>query len=311
MQRRPDPKPHPPGAPSTARRGLRVVKLSLVVLLATAVPQAAVAVFSGSAALLADTIHSAGDAATALPLGLAFLLSQLRPTKRFTFGLGRVEDLAGISVVLLMLASAVAAGYEAWQRLWQPRPVDQLWAVALVALVGFVGKETVALLRIRTGQAIGSATLVADGLHARLDGWTSLAVLLGAFGVRLGFAWADPLAGLTITLAILSMAWSTAKTVFTRTLDGVEPETIDAVRWAAYRVPGVLSVLEIRARWVGHRLHAELNIAVHPEISVAEGHAIVKEVHRQLQQHIPHFARATIHVDPAPEVGDQFHFRTN
>src|SRR5215207_2798689 len=243
---------------ATSERGIWAVKWSFFVLFATALVQVVVVLLSGSVALLSDTIHNFGDAATAVPLGIAFALSRLGASRRFPFGYGRVEDLAGVVVVLIILFSAVVAGYQAIERLLNPQPIGFLWAVVAASVVGFIGNETVAVFRIRVGREIGSAALVADGYHARTDGWTSLAVLLGAVGVWLGYPLADPIVGLLITAAILGIVWQSGKAVFTRLLDGVEPEIIDEVREAAGRVPGVENVAEVRARWVGHRLHAEV-----------------------------------------------------
>lgn len=295
-----------PSATTTAR-GIWAIKWSFAGLMATAFLQAVIVWLSGSVALLADTIHNFGDASTAIPLWIAFMLTRLRPTKRFPSGYGRAEDLAGVVIVLTILASAIVAGYESIVRLMHPRPVEYLWAVITASIVGFLGNEAVAVFRIRVGKEIGSAALVADGYHARVDGWTSLAVLLGAAGVWLGYPLADPLVGLGITLAILRIVWQSARSVFTRMLDGVEPEVIDEIRHAAGHVNGVRDVAEVRARWIGHRLHAEVNIAVDPALSVAEGHAIAKEVHHQLLHHLKYLAGATIHVDPVGEAGERHH----
>ena len=257
-----------------------------------------VVLLSGSVALLSDTIHNFGDAATAVPLWIAFALTRLGVSRRFTFGYGRVEDLAGVAIVLIILFSAVVAGYQAVERLINPQPVGFLWAVAAASLVGFVGNEAVAVFRIRVGREIESAALVADGYHARTDGWTSLAVLAGAVGVWLGYPLADPLVGLLIAAAILVIVWQSGKAVFTRLLDGVEPEAIGEIRHAAREVAGVEEVSEVRARWLGHRLHAEVNVAVDPGLSVAEGHAIAREVNHQLLHHLGYLSGAVIHVDP-------------
>src|SRR5215213_3335941 len=227
---------------ATSERGIWAVKWSFAALFVTAVLQLAVVVMSGSVALLSDTIHNFGDALTAVPLWVAFALSRLGASRRFTFGYGRVEDLAGVIVVLIILFSAVVAGYQAVERIIHPQPVGLLWAVAVAALVGFVGNEAVAVFRIRVGRQIGSAALVADGYHARTDGWTSLAVLVGAVGVWLGYPLADPIVGLLIAGAILVIVWQSGKTVFTRLLDGVDPEVIDDVRHAAGGVEGVEAV---------------------------------------------------------------------
>jgi len=275
--------------------------------MATALLQLVVVLMSGSVALLSDTIHNFGDAATALPLGIAFALTRLGVSRRFTFGYGRVEDLAGVVIVLIILFSAVVAGYQAVERLINPQPVGFVWAVAAASLVGFIGNEAVAVFRIRVGREIESAALVADGYHARTDGWTSLAVLAGAVGVWLGYPLADPVVGLLIAAAILVIVWQSGKAVFTRLLDGVEPETIEEIRHAASHVPGVEEVSEVRARWLGHRLHAEVNVAVDPDLTVAEGHAIAREVNHRLLHHLSYLDGAIIHVDPVQEAGEEHH----
>jgi cation diffusion facilitator family transporter len=293
---------------ATSERGIWAVKWSFAVLFVTALLQVVVVALSGSVALLSDTIHNFGDALTAVPLWVAFALARLGASRRFTFGYGRVEDLAGVVVVLIILFSAVVAGYQAIERLLNPQPIELLWAVAAAAVIGFVGNEAVAVFRIRVGRQIGSAALVADGYHARTDGWTSLAVLLGAVGVWLGYPLADPIIGLLIAAAILVIVWQSGKTVFTRLLDGVEPEVIDEVRSAlSHNVEGVEEVTEVRARWLGHRLRAEVNVAVDPELSVEEAHAIAREVNHQLLHHLGYLSGAVIHVDPAQEAGEEHH----
>jgi cation diffusion facilitator family transporter len=292
---------------TTSERGIWAVKWSFVALLATALVQIVVVLLSGSVALLSDTIHNFGDAATAIPLGVAFALSRLGASRRFTFGYGRVEDLAGVIVVLIILFSAVVAGYQAVERLIHPQPIGMLWAVAVASVIGFLGNEAVAVFRIRVGREIGSAALVADGYHARTDGWTSLAVLAGAVGVWLGYPLADPIVGLLIAAAILVIVWQSGKAVFTRMLDGVEPEVVEEIRHAACEVDGVEDVSEVRARWLGHRLHAEVNVAVEPGLSVAEGHAIAREVNHRLLHHLSYLSGAVVHVDPTQEAGEEHH----
>jgi len=273
----------------------------------TAVFQIMIVILSGSVALLADTIHNFGDASTAIPLWIAFRLARRKPTKQFTYGLGRVEDLAGVIIVLTILFSAVVAGYESIQRLLHPRTVEYLWAVALASVAGFLGNEAVALFRIRIGKEIGSAALIADGYHARVDGMTSLAVLLGAVGVWLGFPLADPIVGLVITVAILRIVWDSAKSVFVRLLDGVDPTMVDEIRHRSEQVPGVNAVSDVRVRWLGHRLHAEINIAVDTKLTVAEGHEIAFDVRHQLLHHLRYLQNATVHVDPVTASGEEYH----
>ena len=283
------------------------LKWSFVALTATAVGQAIVVAVSGSVALLADTIHNVADAGTAVPLWIAFALARMRPARGFSYGYGRVEDLAGVAIVLTILVSGLIAGYEALLRLVQPAPVEHLEAVTAAAVLGFAGNEAVATLRIRVGRAIGSAALVADGYHARADGLTSLAVLGAAGGVWLGYPPADPIIGLLITAVILGIVGQSARPILRRMLDGVEPDVLDAAAHAARHAPGVGDVTDVRARWSGHRLLVELDIAVDAGLSVSEGHAIAKEVRHQIQHHLPHVARVTVHVDPATEPGEDFH----
>ena len=290
-------------------RGIWATKISLVGLLATASMQVVVVVFTGSVALLADTIHNFGDAATALPLWAAFTLARRSPTRRFTYGLGRVEDLAGLVVVVLILVSGVLAGYTSITRLFDPPEIDFLWAVAAAAVVGFLGNEAVALFRIKIGREIGSAALEADGLHARVDGLTSLAVLAGAIGVWLGAPLADPIAGLVITAAIFRIVFQAGRSVFSRLLDGVEPEAIDEVREVVASTDGVEEVTEVRMRWLGHTMLAEVNLSVRPDLSVAQGHEIAQEARHQLMHHLQYLANATVHVDPVGSSGEEHHQR--
>src|SRR6267378_3685908 len=223
-------------------RGLRTLTWSFLVLMATATLQAVVVAVSGSVALLADTIHNFADAATAIPLGLAFWLARRGATPRFTYGLGRVEDLAGLAIIVTILASAIAATYAAIHRLLHPEPVALLWAVMMASVIGFVGNEAVAVFRIRVGRQIGSAALIADGYHARIDGWTSLAVLVGSMGVWAGYPLADPIAGLLISAAIFFLVWQSTRSVVVRMLDGVDSDTLEAISHAASHVPRVEEV---------------------------------------------------------------------
>jgi len=292
---------------ATSERGIWAVKWSFVALFVTALVQIVVVFLSGSVALLSDTIHNFGDAATAVPLWIAFALTRLGTSRRFPYGYGRVEDLAGVVVVLIILFSAIVAGYQAVERLINPQPVGLLWAVALAGLVGFVGNEAVAVFRIRVGRQIGSAALIADGYHARTDGWTSLAVVAGAVGVWLGYPLLDPMVGLLIAAAILVIVWQSGKLVFSRLLDGVDPDVIEEIRHTSSHVEGVADVAEVRARWVGHRLRAEVNVAVDPDLSVAEGHTVAREVNHRLMHELGYLEGAVVHVDPSQESGEEHH----
>ncbi|HWD04180.1 MAG TPA: cation diffusion facilitator family transporter [Amycolatopsis sp.] len=283
----------------TSRHGIRALAWSFAALLVTAVVQLALVLLTGSVALLGDTIHNFADALTALPLGLAFLLGRRAATRRYTYGLGRAEDLAGVVVVLIIAASAALSAYEAIRRLVDPQPVTHLWVVAAAGVVGFAGNELVARYRITVGRRIGSAALVADGLHARTDGFTSLAVVLGAAGVALGFPAADPVVGLGITAAILLVLRDAAKEVFRRLLDGVDPSTVERAERVARAVPGVLDVANLRMRWIGHRLHADLAIRVADTLTVGQAHRLAHEVEDHLRAATPRLAAAVIHTEPA------------
>jgi len=289
------------------QKGISTVKWSFIVLLATALIQAAAVSYSGSVALLTDTIHNFGDAATTIPLWIAFALAHRRASKQFTYGYGRIEDLAGLAIVLLILFSVIVAGYESINRFFHPQVVNNLWAVAVASLIGFFGNEIVAVYRCRTGKDINSAALVADGYHARVDGLTSLAVFIGALGIWLGYPWADPVIGIIITFAILGIVWSSVRVVFCRLIDGVDPEVADEVRETACHVLGVKEVTDVRVRWLGHQLHAEINLAVSDELSVKDGHEIAKEVRHQLMHHLSYLSGATIHVDPLSASGEEHH----
>ncbi len=285
-------------AMETNERGIWALKISLAGLGATALFQVVIVFFSGSTALLADTIHNFGDAATSIPLWIAFALQRRARSRRFTYGFGRTEDIAGVIIVGLIFFSACVAGYESIRKLIDPQPVTHLGWVAAAAVIGFLGNEAVAIFRIRTGKEIGSAALIADGQHSRVDGFTSLAVLIGAIGVWVGVPVLDPLIGLAITVAILFIMKDAARAIFLRLLDGVEPAILTKVERAPLQVNGVQGVHEVRARWLGHRVHADLHVTVDRRLSVAEAHAIVERVHHALTDHVPAFGGATIHVCP-------------
>jgi cation diffusion facilitator family transporter len=284
---------------AASRRGMRALWISFAVLLVTATAQAVLVAFTGSVALLSDTLHNFADALTAVPLAVAFLLGRRAATKRFTYGLGRTEDLAGLLILVVIAASAALAGWQAVERLIDPRDITNPGWVAAAGLVGFLGNELVARYRITVGRQIGSAALVADGLHARTDGFTSLAVLLAAGGTALGWQWADPVIGLAITIAILSVLVGAAKEVLGRLLDAVDPGMVDQAERILAGTDGVLGVGMVRLRWVGHRLAAEADLDVDQALSVVQAHRIAHEAEHRLMHALPQLAGATIHAHPA------------
>lgn len=278
--------------------------ISFAGLTVTAVAQLVVVAFSGSVALLGDTVHNFADALTAVPLAIAFVLGRRAVTRRFTYGLGRAEDLAGLVVLLVMAASAGFAAYEAIERLIDPRDIDHVGWVLIAGVVGFAGNEVVARYRITIGRQIGSAALVADGLHARTDGFTSLAVVLAAAGAAAGWQWADPVVGLIITVAILSVLWGAAKEVFSRMLDAVDPALVQEAETALRHTAGVRDVPSVRMRWIGHELHAEVELDVDENLTVAAAHRIAHDAEHQLLHRLPRLARATVHAYPADPTDD-------
>ncbi|MCV9960332.1 cation diffusion facilitator family transporter [Pararhizobium sp. BT-229] len=291
---------------ATTERGIWAIKWSFVILAATAAMQIVVVALSGSVALLADTIHNVADATTAIPLWIAFVLARRKPTKTFTYGLGRVEDLAGIIIVMIILFSALVAGYQAINRLFNPEPISHLGWLIAAGIIGFIGNEAVAVFRIRVGREMNSAALIADGFHARTDGLTSLAVIAGAIGVWLGFPIADPIVGLLITVAIFGIVWQSARSVLTRMLDGVEPGIVDEIEHAATHVKGIDKVSAAKARWLGHKLHADVAVVIDESVLLAEANVITAKLQDELFAHIPALAVATVRI-AAPEQQGHHH----
>jgi cation diffusion facilitator family transporter len=282
----------------SSEAGIKALKLSLAALMLTALFQLGIVAVSGSVALLADTIHNFGDALTALPLWLAFALSRKAANKAYTYGYGRAEDLAGVAIVGIIFFSACVAGYESVVKLIYGSEVSNVGWVAVAAAVGFAGNELVARLRISVGERIGSAALVADGEHARVDGFTSLAVLLGAGGVALGYPILDPIVGLGITVAILFLVRDSTRSMWRRMMDAIEPEIVESIETAAEETAGVEQVESVRARWVGHRIHSELRIRVNADLNVAEGHEVSERVAETVRRATPKLERLTVEVEP-------------
>ena len=287
------------GALESSAAGIRAVKISLIALGATSIAQLVIVLISGSVALLGDTIHNFSDALTAIPLWIAFALGTKAPTRRYTYGFGRAEDLAGLFVVAMITSSAIVAGVESIRRLIHPVAIAHLGWVAAAGLVGFLGNELVAIYRIRVGRQIGSVALVADGLHARTDGFTSLAVLVGASGVALGFPLADPIIGLLITVAILAVLRTAVRDVFRRLMDAVDPDLVAAAEAALAAEPGVTAVRSVKMRWIGHRIHADAELDIDSATSLTDAHRIAHEAEHTLTHAVPKLSSALVHAYPA------------
>jgi cation diffusion facilitator family transporter len=283
------------------------VVVSSLGLLATFGLQVTVVWLGRSAALLADAVHNLADVFTSVPLWIAFVLSRRHADRRFTYGYGKAEDIAGVVVVLFIVASAVFAGYEAAQKWYTRAPTTHLGLGMAAALIGAAGNELVAAYKIRQGRSIGSAALVADGQHSRADALTSLGAFLGIFGVYWGWPWADPLMGLLISLTILYIAWEAGREVFPRLMDAIEPAAVDQIEQVAAAIDGVQGVDEVRARWIGHRVRAELAIQVDPGLTVTEAHRIAEEVRHELLHHVSRLTDAHVHINPAWEGSDPHH----
>jgi cation diffusion facilitator family transporter len=281
-------------------RGIWALKISLWALGITAALQLVIVLLSGSVALLADTIHNFADAGTSIPLWIAFALTKRGASRRFTYGYGKTEDVAGVIIVLIIFSSACVAGYESVRKIIHPEPVLHLGWVAAAAIIGFLGNEAVAVFRIRVGREIGSAALVADGQHARVDGFTSLSVLIGVLGVYFGFPILDPIVGIAITIAILFIVKNAAASIWTRLIDGIEPEILAQIEHAPMHVHGVVAVHDVRARWLGHRVYSDVAVDVDPNLTVQEADAISKKIEQSLRDHVHLLDGVTVRIRPAP-----------
>ena len=278
--------------------GIRATKVSLVALGITALLQAIIVVFSGSVALLSDTIHNLGDALTAIPLWIAFAMGRRRPTRSYTYGFGRFEDVAGLLIVVAIAASAALIIWESVGRLFEPRLIDHIPWVIAAGVIGALGNEFVARYRIKVGVVIGSEALVADGQHARTDALTSLAVVVAGIGAAFGAAWVDPVAGIIVAAAMLWLLWRTGRRMSRRLLDGVEPAIVDEVDESIRGIDQVEDVSDLRVRWQGHQLSVAVSITVDPDLTVEQGHETAHEVEHALHHRFTFPVQAIVHVEP-------------
>src|SRR5579863_6836371 len=280
------------------RAGLRAVQISTAGMLLVAIIQFAIAAIGGSAGLFADALHNLGDVFTTVALWIAFVISNRAANESYTYGYYRSEDLAGIFIVLVIVASAVAGAVESIQKLTSGNVPTQIYLSMAAALVGVIGNEALAQYKISVGKRINSVPLIADGQHSRIDGLTSLAAFLGLIGVAFGLRIADPIAGLVITVVILTVVYSTTRSVMQRLLDSVDPHVVPTIYTIATAVPGVEGVNDVRARWVGHTLHVAMNIEVEAEMTLIKAHTIAEEVRHQLFHEVKGLSEAVIHTDP-------------
>src|SRR5579883_1194923 len=291
------------------KAGLRAVQISTLGMLLVSVIQFAIAILGGSAGLFADALHNLGDVFTTVALWIAFVIARRAANYRYTYGYARAEDLAGIFIVLVIIASATAAAVESILKLTSNTVPTQIYLSMAAALVGVAGNELLAQYKISVGKRINSVPLIADGQHSRIDGLTSLAAFIGLIGVALGFPIADPIAGLVITVVIVTVVYSTSRSVLQRILDAVDPNIVPAIVRNASQVEGVKAVTDVHARWVGHTLQTSLNIEVSPQITLAEAHTIAEEVRHRLFHNVKDLSEAIIHTDPYGPNGE-YHTET-
>src|SRR2546421_4195384 len=278
--------------------GLRAVQISTAGMFLVAAIQFTIAAIGGSAGLFADALHNLGDVLTTVALWIAFVIARRAANQRYTYGYYRAEDLAGVFIVLVIIASAVAGAVESILKLTSGSVPTQLPLSMAAALVGVAGNELLAQYKISVGRRINSVPLIADGQHSRIDGLTSLAAFAGLIGVALGLRIADPIAGLVITVVILTVVYSTSRSVLQRLLDAVDSRVVPSIVSIASEVPGVEAVNDVRARWVGHTLHVALNIEVDAELTLVKAHAIAEEVRHRLFHRVKGLSEAIIHADP-------------
>ncbi len=299
---------HDPSGSTGTARGIQALRFSLWVLGLTAAGQAVVVWLSGSVALLADTIHNLSDALVALPLWFAFSISKRKPTPHYPYGFYRVEDLAGLCVLLAIFASGLWTGWESIQRIIDPKVPQNILLGIVAGLVGGLGNEIVARYRLKVGKEIRSLALMAEGHHARVDALTSLGVVVGLGLVALGFPLADPIVGLIITAFIFSIVFEVGKDIVPRIVGKADADEIEEIRSVAKKIEGVKGVGGIKLQWLGHRCFADVCIAVSPLIAVSEAHRITEGVRHELLHHISALVDVTIHADPHTEESpDPFH----
>ncbi|MBZ0305228.1 MAG: cation diffusion facilitator family transporter [Anaerolineae bacterium] len=279
--------------------GIRTVKLAFLALGFTTLLQIVIYVASGSVALLADTVHNFGDALNSIPLLLAFMLARRAANRRYTYGYGRAEDIAGMLIVVSIAFSAAYILYESINKLINPQPLENLGWVGAAAVIGFIGNEIVAMMQIRVGRQIGSEAMVADGLHARTDGLTSLAVIIAVIGVWLGAPIVDPMIGIVIGLAIVGITWNSTKAMWYRLMDAADPEILEQIEHAVQHIAEVEQIKQIRTRWIGHQLHAEMVLVVDKTLSLQQSYQVILTVRQSLKAHVSHLAFTTIQIEPA------------
>ncbi len=278
--------------------GIYAVKISFLVLMITAIIQIFVVLYTGSVALLADTIHNFSDALTSIPLWIAYRLSMREKSKQYPYGYGKAEDLAGLFIILMITLSAGVVFWESINRIYNPVPIDNLEILALAAIIGFIGNELVAQYRIRVGKKIGSDALIADGLHSRIDGLTSLAVLFGAIGVYFGYPIIDPIIGLIIGVVILTIVKDATLTLWHRFMDISNLSIVEKIERISVGIEGIANVHNIKTRSSGRCFFAEMHVTVNREFTIEQSHIIMENLQENLHSEFKNLTDVIIHPDP-------------
>ena len=279
------------------RDATRAVLVSAVLLGAASAVEFATSIAGHSASVLADALHNAGDVLTTLVLLIAFALARRPATRRFTSGFGRVEDVATLVIVIVIVFTAAAAALESLGRLLSTEGYSHSVPAMVAALIGVVANVVASEYKIRVGRRIKSMALEADGLHSRLDALVSAGAFLGVLLAWMGFAIADPLAGLAITIAIVYILAGTVGRLVLRMMDAVDPDVIEQITAAAQSVKGVLGVHDVRARWVGRELNAVLHVDCPPDATLREAHDLALAVEHEVEHKVPS-VRLDVHMDP-------------
>ena len=278
------------------RLAVRTVWIALIALGLTTALQIVIYLASNSVALLADTVHNLGDALNSIPLLFAFYIARRAANKRYTYGYGRLEDIAGVFIVISIAFSAAFILIESVERLLNPLPLENLEWIALASLVGFVGNELVAIMQIRVGRRIGSDAMIADGQHALIDGLTSLAVLIAVIGTLIGLPILDPIVGVVIALAIVGITWNAIKAIWYRMMDAVDPHLAEHVEAHVLELEGVLAIETLRLRWVGHRMYGVMKVALPADTTLEASEEIVRAVQHEARHVIPQLEELTVEV---------------
>jgi cation diffusion facilitator family transporter len=264
----------------------RAVGVSAVGLALTGVVELVIALFTGSVGLLSDALHNLSDVSTSAVVFLGFQFSRRVASERYPYGWDRAEDLAGLGVALVIWASAVFAGVESVHKLLSNQGTSHVGAGIATALVGILGNQVVARYKLRVGRRIQSATLISDAKHSWLDALSSAGALAGLVGVALGQRWADPVAGLVVTLFICHVGYEVTADVVRRLLDGVDDGVLVTAEHAATTVNGV-GHAHARARWTGRTLRVEVEGWVNSDLTVASADRLGVEVAQAVHDAVP------------------------